>query len=66
MRVHADVARCEGHGQCAIVAPDVFALDEDGVVQILTEVVADEARERARAGVDACPVAALSARDESS
>ena len=28
MRVHVDEARCEGHGRCYDLAPDLFEPDE--------------------------------------
>jgi ferredoxin len=54
-RVVVDDSRCEGHGQCAVRAPTVYALDDDGVVQVL----AHDDVETARLGARACPVAAL-------
>jgi ferredoxin len=35
MRVLVDRTLCQGHGQCAVVAPDVFDLDDDGVMHCL-------------------------------
>ena len=32
MRIAADRDRCEGHGVCADVAPEVYDLDDDAVV----------------------------------
>ncbi len=29
-RVHIDRSRCQGHARCAVVAPELFALDELG------------------------------------
>lgn len=55
MKILIDEDRCEGHGQCATTAPDVYALNEDGHVQVLAETDVDAARDGARA----CPVAAL-------
>ena len=63
MRVAVNFDRCEGHGMCEAMAPDVFELDEDGNLinhyegrDLDAEVAA--AAERA---VGACPVAALHA-----
>ena len=30
MRVTVDLARCQDHGQCAIAAPSVFEINDDG------------------------------------
>jgi len=54
-----DRSRCEGHGMCASVAPEIFELTDDGELRILdTEVSADHVTP-ARAAADACPVRAL-------
>ncbi|GAB2931598.1 hypothetical protein GCM10027047_29940 [Rhodococcus aerolatus] len=60
MRIDADLDACEGHGQCEAVAPGLFALDDDGELQVLRDGELD-AGEEAAAGtaVAACPVAAL-------
>jgi ferredoxin len=34
-RVFVDVELCESHGVCMSVAPDVFELDDDGVLHVL-------------------------------
>ncbi len=61
MKIHVDYGRCEGHGMCVTTAPDVFALDDDGVVQYAFdghEVPAAQMKE-AQFAADTCPVAAL-------
>jgi ferredoxin len=61
--IELDRNRCEGHGMCANVAPDVFELTDDGELQVLdAEVSADHASE-ARAAADVCPVRALQILD---
>lgn len=60
MRIIADNGRCEGHGQCNIVDPDLFPLNEDGFTAITGErPVPSGEEDQARLGVSACPVAAL-------
>lgn len=59
MRIDADRGRCEGHGLCADVAPEVFELDDDAVVVVLHETVPPELERKAAAGARVCPVAAL-------
>jgi ferredoxin len=59
VRVHADVDKCEGHGLCADVAPEVFDLDDDAVVVVLHEQVPPALERKAEAGARVCPVAAL-------
>jgi ferredoxin len=62
MKIVADRERCEGHGLCAAVAPEVFDLDDDAVVTLVHETVPAELERTAEAGASACPVAALRAQ----
>lgn len=59
MRIAADRDRCEGHGLCADVAPEVYDLDDDAVVIVRHEVVPSDLEPEADAGARMCPVAAL-------
>lgn len=59
MHVIADRARCEGHGRCAEIAPDVYELDDDAVVVLRYETVPLDLERKAEAGARACPIAAL-------
>lgn len=59
MRVEVDEARCEGHGMCEDAAPELFTLDDDGMVHVTHPEIPEQLRRRAEAGVRACPVAAL-------
>lgn len=55
--VHKDA--CVGAGQCALVAPDVFDQDDDGIVIVLDENPQGAAREAAQRAVRLCPARAL-------
>jgi ferredoxin len=59
MRAIVDHSRCNGHGRCFAVAPDLFDLDDDGysVVDEISVPVgqSDDAREAA----GACPSQAI-------
>jgi ferredoxin len=61
LRIDVNYERCEGHGLCVEVAPEVFDLDDDGLV-ILREVgqIPADLEVAAGSGARACPVAALS------
>ena len=59
MRIAADRDRCEGHGLCADVAPEVYELDDDAIVVLLHEIVPPELERKAEGGARVCPVAAL-------
>lgn len=59
MRIQADAGRCEGHGLCADIAPEVYDLDDEAVVILRYEVLPEALYAKAEAGARACPVAAL-------
>jgi ferredoxin len=59
VRIHVDQARCEGHGVCQAAAPEVFDLDDDGVVLVRLDPVPAELEALARSAVNQCPVAAM-------
>jgi ferredoxin len=67
MRVIVDLRRCQGHGRCYDLAPDVFEPDERGHVDVavlgdLPAVLQPDAR----IGVRNCPESALRLSAESS
>jgi ferredoxin len=59
LRVHADRSRCCGYGLCAQVCPQVYKLDEDGLVYLESDTFAAELESDAREGAAACPAEAL-------
>ena len=59
MRIEVDFNRCEGHGMCEVVAPEYFALDDDGKLIILEEAVSETDHAHVQDAAYACPVAAL-------
>lgn len=59
MKIAADSTRCEGHGMCEALLPDIFRVDDEGSVTVLTDQVADADLDDVRLAVDSCPVAAL-------
>ena len=60
MKVKADFDLCESNAVCVATAPDVFEVDDDDYLQILTEDVTEENEARIEQAVAACPKAALS------
>jgi ferredoxin len=57
--LHVDRIRCDGHGLCAELLPELIALDDWGYPILSTGPVPDHLREHARRAVAACPVLAL-------
>ncbi|GAA2454595.1 hypothetical protein GCM10010191_86960 [Actinomadura vinacea] len=58
MRVVVDLTRCQGYGQCAFLAPDVFTMHGQEALVYDTD-PDDEQRERVLRAAAACPVQAL-------
>ncbi len=63
MKVKADFDLCEANALCVGFAPDVFEVDDDDFLQILTDEVTPENESRVRQAVASCPKAALSIED---
>jgi ferredoxin len=60
MKLAVDSAVCEAHGQCSVVDPDLFPLDDEGYSAVGSErEVPSGEEEQARVGVASCPVQAL-------
>lgn len=51
---------CCGYGVCAEICPEIFKLDENGIVYVDDEIVPAGLEDQAREGADACPQSALS------
>lgn len=63
MRVSVNFDRCEGHGMCEQMAPDIFELDEEGnlINHYDGNIISGDLAIAAEHAVGACPVAALRA-----
>ena len=60
MRILVDSDRCQGHGRCYEVAPDLFDADDEGHAIVRVSQVPDEAADRAVLAVKNCPERAVS------
>lgn len=58
-RVDADLKVCQGYGNCADEAPEMFDVDDDGLVVVLQPSFDEPQRDRVEAAVRSCPVSAL-------
>jgi len=63
MKVVVNWSLCDGNGNCAAAAPEIFALDDDDQLQVLQESFGEELRAKAEAAVRSCPKNALSLVD---
>ena len=63
--LEVDRIRCDGHGLCAEVLPELIELDDWGYPILRTRVVPGQLESLARRAVVDCPVLALRLRDSS-
>ena len=59
MKVEVDRERCQGHGRCYVLAPEVFESDDDGYGFAISAEVAPQFAEAARKGAGNCPEDAI-------
>jgi ferredoxin len=59
MRVIVNRSLCDGNGNCAREAPELFAIGDDDTLQVLKDTVDEAYRDKAEAAVQSCPKNAL-------
>jgi ferredoxin len=64
LKVVANRSACCGYGVCAEICPEIYLLDENGIVVLATDTVPPGLEERAREGAAACPQNALEIIEE--
>ena len=65
MKVQIDPERCQGHGRCYDLAPQLFGDDEEGYGQVLGDGVVPPGQEdAARRAVANCPERAIDLLEE--
>ncbi|TYL55457.1 ferredoxin [Nocardioides sp. BGMRC 2183] len=62
MRIQADTERCQGHGRCALLAPEVFDVDDLGKVLLLRDEVSGSEIADIEEAVTSCPESALTSQ----
>jgi ferredoxin len=55
--------KCQAHGLCALVAPDLYKLNADGYAFVEIELVPKELHDKAMRGAAACPEKAIELYD---
>lgn len=63
MKITVDWNLCEAHGQCEFAAPDVFTINDEGVLE-LNETPDESERARVEQAIRRCPTRALSLAKE--
>ena len=60
MKVRVDQERCQGHTLCAMIAPDMFELNDiDGSSSAVTELVPPDQIGAVREAAQSCPAQAI-------
>ncbi|GAA1278913.1 ferredoxin [Sphaerisporangium rubeum] len=60
MKVRIDPKRCQGHGRCYELAPELFGDDEEGYGKVIGDGAVPDGEERtARLAVANCPERAI-------
>jgi ferredoxin len=66
VKVQISSDRCQGHGRCYDLAPDLFGDDDEGFGQVLDDGVVSPDKDReARLAVANCPERAIDILEES-
>ena len=61
VKVHVDPERCQGHTLCAMIAPDLFTLDDvDGHSSAIDGEVPADLEAKAAEAIRSCPEQAIS------
>lgn len=60
MKIHFDREKCQGHGRCYALVPDLFDCDDEGYAIVRNVGELDTAQEQgARLAADSCPEFAI-------
>ena len=64
MKVQIDSARCQGHGRCYDLVPDLFTADEEGYSRVRYDIVPPGREPDARLAAANCPERAIEITEE--
>jgi ferredoxin len=59
-----DAGTCRGHGQCALIAPEVFGLGDDDRGHVLVDLVPPECSDAVQDAVLMCPESAIEVTED--
>jgi ferredoxin len=60
IRVEVNRGTCSGFGNCAVIAESIFDLDDEGLVVLKRQLVADDELELVRRAAYDCPTDSIS------
>ncbi|WP_432139699.1 MULTISPECIES: ferredoxin [unclassified Streptomyces] len=64
MDIAIDHDRCIGAGQCALIAPEVFDQDDDGMAVLLVDRPGVAQSPAVREAAESCPLSAISVAED--
>ncbi|MGH3192152.1 MAG: ferredoxin [Streptosporangiaceae bacterium] len=64
MIARIDAGKCRGHGQCELIAPQVFELGDDDRGHVIADPVPPECADAVRDAVLMCPEGAIEATED--
>jgi ferredoxin len=60
MALTIDTTRCQGHGRCVLINPDLFEVDDEGYGVVLDPAPSGDAKADADRAIGNCPEQAIS------
>lgn len=57
--IAVDRSRCQGHGVCELIAPQLFEISQDGLARVHSTAERDHSLELARNAAASCPQRAI-------
>ena len=61
-QITVDRKLCDNHGQCAIASPNVFSMNDEGILEYV-ETFDDGLLDEVEEAIDVCPVQAIFVKD---
>lgn len=61
--MYVDLARCQGHARCFALAPETFAIDDDGYGHVIEGREGSFEEEQVRKAIKNCPERAIKLRE---
>jgi ferredoxin len=60
MSLAIDSAKCQGHGRCVLINPDLFDVDDDGYGLVLVAEPGPDVQDDVQRAIESCPELAIS------
>jgi ferredoxin len=64
LKIKVDTTLCSGHARCAVIAPEIYKLDDNGYCISSGETVPEGSEPLAQRGARACPERAITLVEE--